>query len=215
MWYAATPARAIRQAVVDVLVVAWVVAWVLIGRAVHSLVVALAGPARALQDAGSRVDQTLQSAASQVADVPLVGEQLADALRSAAGGGGSVSTAGSGLAESVERLALVLALVSAGSPILLVLLPWLISRLRFAAHNRAARRLVATPGGVDLMALRALTHRPPAQLTAVTADPVAAWRLGDPEVTARLAGMELRALGVGRTKLPVRRSGPSTGSQPG
>jgi hypothetical protein len=44
--------------------------------------------------------------------------------------------------------------------------------------------------------LRALANRPLARLTAVTPDPVGAWRAGDPHAIHGLAAIELRSAGM-------------------
>lgn len=56
--------------------------------------------------------------------------------------------------------------------------------------------MATSQAGICLLALRALTHRPSTALAAVHPDPAAAWRDGDPDVTARLADVALRALGL-------------------
>jgi hypothetical protein len=44
--------------------------------------------------------------------------------------------------------------------------------------------------------MRALATQPLQRLAAVSADPVGDWRRGDPQVTARLAALELEHLGL-------------------
>jgi hypothetical protein len=56
--------------------------------------------------------------------------------------------------------------------------------------------LAVTPAGEQLLALRALTNRPPRKLTAISADPVGAWRREDSVTIRALAALELRAAGI-------------------
>ena len=59
-----------------------------------------------------------------------------------------------------------------------------------------AASAAATPAGEQLLALRALTNRPPRKLAAISADPVGGWRHEDPGTIRALAALELRAAGI-------------------
>jgi hypothetical protein len=61
--YARSPALRGRQLLADVGLLAWLVVWVLVARTVHAAVLALAGPARAAEDLGSSVADSMGSAA--------------------------------------------------------------------------------------------------------------------------------------------------------
>ena len=69
-------------------------------------------------------------------------------------------------------------------------------RLRFFRRKWTVTGLAATPAGEQLLALRALTNRPPRKLAAISADPVGAWRREDPLAMRALAALELRAAGI-------------------
>jgi hypothetical protein len=56
--------------------------------------------------------------------------------------------------------------------------------------------LASTPGGEQLLALRALANRPLRKLTSVSLDPVGAWRRGDIIAIRGLAALELRSAGI-------------------
>ena len=91
---------------------------------------------------------------------------------------------------------MLLALAVAAPPILAVTMPWLFLRLRFFRRKWTVTALAATAAGQQLLALRALANRSPANLAAVSADPVDAWRREDPVTIHRLAALELRAAGI-------------------
>jgi hypothetical protein len=96
----------------------------------------------------------------------------------------------------VGTIALVLGLLVALVPIAFIVRHWLLRRVSFVRRAAAARSLAATPGGTELLALRALSSRKPAALLKAHPDPVAAWRAGDPRVVRQLADLALRDAGV-------------------
>ena len=53
--YAQHPALRLRQAAADVGMLAWLVLWIVVARVVHTAVLALAAPGRAVADLGSSV----------------------------------------------------------------------------------------------------------------------------------------------------------------
>lgn len=196
LWYAETSARRSRQLTADVLVLLWCAAWVLVGVAVHGAVAALAAPALALADGTDRTADELREAAGGVADLPLVGEDVAAPFESAADAVGRLTAGSAGLAEQVQDLAVLVGVLVPLTPVCLVLLVWLPARLRSARRAGAARALLDAGADPQLFALRALATQPLHRLGGVSADPVGDWRRGDPAVTARLAGLELERLGL-------------------
>ncbi len=196
MLYAERPARWSAQFLTDLLVLAWCVAWVALALLVRDLVRKLDTPGHLMQRAGDGVTGRANDAASGVSGLPLVGSPLRDAFHRLGGAGHDLAAAGQAQATFSDRLAVVLALALAVPPVLLVVLLWLWRRIRWGRAATAARRLRAAEGGADLLALRALATRPLPALWRVTPDPLAAWRAADPETTAKLAAVELRALGL-------------------
>jgi hypothetical protein len=93
-------------------------------------------------------------------------------------------------------LAVVLALAVAAPPTLGVVMPWLVLRIRFFRRKWTVSALAMTPAGQQLLALRALANRPLRRLTAVSPDPVGAWRVADPSTIHGLAALELRSAGI-------------------
>jgi hypothetical protein len=191
--YADVPALRARQATGDVLVVVWVAVWVAIGRAVHTEVGRLAGPGRTLEDAGRALEDGLRSAGEGVARTPLVGDELQAPFDGAGDAAAGLAAAGTAVQDGVARAALLAALAVAAWPVVVVLAGWVVHRWRQVRRAAVGRRLVASPDGRDLLALRTLAHAP---LRSLTADDVAGWRDRDPVALDRLAEREARRLGV-------------------
>ena len=108
------------------------------------------------------------------------GDAIRGAFDSAAA---TATTAGTAVLAAVVLLGVV--------PVVAVWLTLRVRWVRAASSARAAR--AADP---DLLALQALTRRPTRRLLAVTPEPGAAWRGGDPDAVAALAAVELDALGL-------------------
>lgn len=191
--YADVPGLRTRQAVGDVLVVAWVALWVVIGRTVHEQVSRLAAPGRTLEDAGLSLEDGLRSAGREVARTPLVGDELQVPFDGAGDAAASLAAAGTAVQDGVGRAALLTALAVAAWPIALVLVGWVVHRWRQVHRAAVGRRLVASAHGRELLALRTLAHAP---LRSLADDDVAGWRERDPVALDRLAAREARRLGV-------------------
>ncbi len=194
--YSDLPVRRARQVLADLSVVLWVVLWVWVGGIVHDAVAALAAPGRELAEAGSSFRATMTSAGESVDDLPLLDDRIAAPFRTAAGAGEGIESAGTSFAEGVETTAVVLGVVTAAVPVALVVLFWLVARLRFARRAGAAQRFVDGAPDLDLFALRAIANQPMPRLAKVSHDPAGAWRRGDPEVVRALAVLELKECGI-------------------
>ncbi|MDG4764864.1 hypothetical protein O7632_12250 [Solwaraspora sp. WMMD406] len=194
--YADRLPTAVRQIVTDLVVVIWVYLWIRAALWLHDLVSRLAGPGRTLQDAGTGLADNLADVGGRVGRVPLVGDELTSPFEQAAGAARSVAEAGQEQQELVGDLALALTATMLIVPIGLVIFGWLPLRLRWIRRASAARRLRTAPAGQDLLALRALATRPIGSLAALGTDVAEGWRRGDPQVTAALAALELRSLGL-------------------
>lgn len=196
MWYAQTPRRRIGQIIMDAVVAAWALAWVWVGQWMFSLVQALTQPALQLHQTGIGFNQTMQQTAGQVRDLPVVGDQLVGAFSNLAGTGSDMASIGWDTAGAVGRLAVALGIATAAAPILIVVIPWLFLRISFYQRAAAARQFIDADADLDLFALRALANQPMPKLAAISDDPVAAWRAGNPQVVRRLASLELRSRGL-------------------
>ncbi|PSK96421.1 hypothetical protein CLV63_11115 [Murinocardiopsis flavida] len=196
--YADRPARFLVQVLADVFALAWMAWWVWAAMGLHAAVLAFATPGELLEKAGGGLSSNMDTAAKNVREVPLAGDQLAKPFNSAGNAGESLSSAGVGFQESVGDMAFWLALVTAVIPIALVLLTWLPARARWIARASGARRLraMAPEAASELLALRALSSARLGKLTAIHSDPVGAWRTGDAKSIDRFAALELHRMGL-------------------
>ena len=194
--YAQHPALRIRQLAADLGMLAWIVLWVLVARTVHSAVLVLAEPGKAVEDLGHSVAGNMGSAAGVAEDVPLVGDELAAPFDALADASAAVSGAGQAAQDAVATLATVLAVVLVALPVGLLVVRWLPSRLSYAREAGAARRLVSGTPDLHLLAARALATAPLPRLAALPAGTGAAWQAGDPAAVRALAALELRRLGL-------------------
>ncbi|WIM86183.1 hypothetical protein PT015_14820 [Candidatus Mycobacterium wuenschmannii] len=194
--YANTPGRLAAQLLIDALVVIWSFVWVLVGLAVYSAVATIAEVGRQVQGGADGVADSLESAGHSASHIPLVGGAVSEPLKAASKAALDIAGAGHNLDSTASWLAVVLALAVAAPPTLGLVVPWLVLRIRFVRRKLTVGALAATPAGAQLLALRALANRPLARLTAITPDPVGAWRAGDPHAIHGLAAIELRSAGM-------------------
>jgi hypothetical protein len=198
--YADRPDRRARQLAADLGLLAWAVLWVLVARAVHGAVLALAGPGVAVADLGRSISDTMSSAAGAAGEIPLVGDELASPFDALGDAGGAVTGAGEGASDAVHTLATVLAVVLVVLPVGWLLLRWLPWRLGWLREVTAADRLLAHGADglpdLELLAARAMATAPLPQLARLPAGTGAGWRAGDPAALRALAGLELRRLGL-------------------
>jgi len=110
--------------------------------------------------------------------------------------GGAVDKPIPGANDGGSGVAVLLAMAVVALPILVAVVPWLLLRLRFFRRKWTVTALAATPAGEQLLALRALTNRPPRKLVAVSADPVGGWRREDSVTIRALATLELWSAGI-------------------
>ena len=94
--YAATPARATRQIVADLLFVAWIVGWIWVGVGVHDTTMLLAGPGRQTEESASALSERLRDAGGAVGDLPVVGDEVATPFDQAAEASDGIAAAGPG-----------------------------------------------------------------------------------------------------------------------
>ena len=194
--YADSPGRFLGQLLLDLLFVAWLLLWVWAGQSVHDATMHLAEPGRQVTESATTISGSMREAGEVLADLPLVGDQARAPFDEAAGAAGGLAEAGRAQVRAVAELAGWLRLAVAAVPVLLVAVLYLPARIRFARRATAGARLLAGGADLDLFALRALATQPLPALARVDADPVAAWRAGDRDVTHRLAVLELRSHGL-------------------
>ena len=194
--YAAAPARGMRQAFGDLLLLAWVAGWAWAGREVHEATLTLGRPGLSTASAADEMAGRFHDVEGQISRIPGVGDDLAAPFSGAADAAESLASAGRAQAGTVADIALLVGIAVFLIPVLLVAVLYVPFRIRFIRRAHAARRFVGADP--ELLALRALANQPLRALTQVSDDPVAAWRDGDPAVVRRLADLELRALGLRR-----------------
>jgi hypothetical protein len=194
--YADTTGRLGRQLFSDVFVLVWLIFWTWLATKLYDLVVSLGVPGEKLASAGDGIANGLRDAGSQAHRVPVAGDALSEPFSRAAQSARGLADAGREQVTVVHEMAWVLALLLLAVPVAVVLFGWLPWRLRWVRRASSAVSLRDGTAGRDLLALRALATQPLRRLSTVDDDPVGAWRRGDPDVLDRLAGLELRHLGL-------------------
>ncbi len=195
-WYSETPVARTREITADLLVLGWVVAWTLVGRLVHGVVSALGAPAAPMRTAGDALTARMLDIADRVTGVPLVGDGLQTPFAGTAAVGTNLTSAANQLESSVDRMALWLSLLTAGTPIVLVVAWYALRRWNGIATATSLAAYRDRPELQELLALRALTSRTTIELSAVSDDPLGDWRNGNAEVIAALATLELDNSGL-------------------
>ncbi|HET7074902.1 MAG TPA: hypothetical protein VFI55_12570 [Mycobacterium sp.] len=194
--YATTPGRLVAQLFSDFAIFIWTAIWLLVGVAVYDAISEIADAGRQVETGANGIAGNLASAGQGAQHIPLVGDAVSTPLTSASAAARDIAGAGHSLDATASWLAVLLALAVVAVPILIVVVPWLFLRLRFFRRKWTVTGLAATPAGEQVLALRALTNRPPRKLAAISADPVGAWRREDPLAMRALAALELRAAGI-------------------
>jgi hypothetical protein len=194
--YATTPGRLAAQLFSDFAVVVWTAIWLLVGVAVYDAISTIADTGRQVESGAQGIAGNLASAGHGAQSIPVVGDEVSKPLSSASEAALDIAGAFHNLDTTASWLAVLLALAVVALPILIAVMPWLFLRLRFFRRKWTVTALAATPAGEQLLALRALTNRPPRKLTAISVDPVGGWRREDPVTIRALAALELRSAGI-------------------
>jgi hypothetical protein len=165
-----------RALVADLASIALLMLFVWAGVKVHDAVDQLAVLGEGVEATGSAVSSGFEEAAEAVDGAPLIGDDVADGLRSAGEGtGGEVEELGAQGKESVHDLANVLGFATFALPAALLLWLWLpgrifqVRRLRWASSVLGDR---ATEERRRLVAMRAAFSLPYGQLLTYTRDPL-------------------------------------------
>jgi hypothetical protein len=143
---------------------------------VHNAVDELAVLGTGVRDTGEVVQDGFGAAADAVADLPVVGGEVGDALRDAGSGtGGEVAEAGRAGEERVHDLADLLGILFFAIPASILLATTLPGRIRQIRELNAAQRLLAEPASEErrrLIAMRAAFSLPARELVRHTKDPI-------------------------------------------
>jgi len=188
--------RRTRQIVGDLLALGAIALWVWFGVTVFQLVNALSRFGVQMEEAGSGFQDTMDELGETLGGIPLIGGGIRAPFDGASQAGGALEAAGQSQQETVYQLALGLGIGVAVLPILMILVVWLVPRIRFVRRAGRATAVVAHEAGLDLLALRALATQKLPAITAVSPDALGAWRRGDELVVRQLAELELRDAGV-------------------
>lgn len=194
--YSDFAARRTRQIATDVVALVLIVASVANGVAVFSTVNDLSRFGRQMQDAGADFRLSMTDVGDRLSGVPLIGAGISAPFDTASGAGSTLEAAGQTQQDLILRAAIALGVGVAALPILLLVLVWLLPRLRFAVRATRTRAMLHAGLDVELLALRALTHQKVGAIAKVAPDALGAWRRRDPEVMRRLADLELKSVGI-------------------
>jgi hypothetical protein len=194
--YSDFAAQRARQVTADIIALALIAVSIAVGVFVFSTVAQLAQFGRQMQTAGADFRTAMTDVGAQLGGVPLIGSGISAPFDTASSAGDTLATAGQTQQDLVMQAAVVLGVGVAALPILIVLLVWLLPRLRFISRATRTRTLMRAGLDTDLLALRALTHQRVGAIAKVAPDALGAWRRGDPDVVRELAGLELRSVGI-------------------
>lgn len=194
--YSDFAAHRARQMTADIVALVIIAVSVATGVIVFSTVNQLAQFGRQMQTAGADFRTSMTDVGDRLGGVPLLGSGISAPFDTASSAGDTLASAGQTQQDLVLQAAIALGIGVAALPIFLTLLIWLLPRLRFISRATRTRALLRAGLDSDLLALRALTNQKVAAIAKVDPDALGAWRRGDPEVTQRLAGLELRSVGI-------------------
>jgi len=209
LWpYAETPTHLLRQVLGDLVVLVWCVFWWRTADQVRDRILGLQGAGARAESAGTGISERLRSAGDSINGLPLVGKTLAPKLRSAADAGNDLADAGRSAQDAVHTTASVLHTVALAALVGVVLAWWLTRRGRWVMTVRAARRLRATPQGLQLLGLRAAGTAPLGAVATVLGTHDSAGGL-DPETLQVLGRLQLHRLGLRQPPITPAGSGHS------
>jgi Na+(H+)/acetate symporter ActP len=188
--------RRTRQIIGDVVALGLIVGWSWLGIAVYTLVRGFAEFGQKMEEAGKGLSTTMSEAGTTLSSVPLIGREISAPFDLASRAGVSLEAAGQDQQLAVNQFALGLGIGIAALPIIMILLLWLVPRIRFARKSGRVKAAVRAGVGIDLLALRALATQQISTLSKIDPDAMAAWRRGDQGVMRALANLELKSSGV-------------------
>jgi hypothetical protein len=189
--YPDLPAARWRAMARDALILLLLLAFAILGFRVHDSVDRLAGLGTGLVQAGSTVKDALGSAASSISSIPLVGGNLAGALRGAGSAtGGSVVSLGRSGQQDAHHLATLLGVLMWAIPsavLLASVLPRRVAEVRRLRHLRLALSAPNAEARRRLLAVRAVVSLPEETLFAYSPDPAGDLLAGRYEALAAAA----------------------------
>jgi hypothetical protein len=173
-YYPDIPSRRASTLARDLLTAVLLVVLAWIALKVHDAVDRLAVLGEGVNEAGSSVENGFDTAADAVDGTPVVGDELADGLRSAGEeSGGNVAGLGQEGEDRVHQLADILGLVTFLVPAAFLLLRVVPARVGQIRQLTAAERVLREGGASRrTLAMRAAFALPYGQLLAYTRDPL-------------------------------------------
>jgi len=202
MFYATTRKK-VPQILSDAGLVLWCVLWGYLASKVRQLILLFAVPAQEAQGSASSLASSMDSAASSMEGVPVLGTVLSPPLNAFSSGLGSLVVTLQHYVRFVDVTSIVVATIVAVVPIAYYLWKWLPWRFSFVREATAGKKLLPADASAELFALRAMAHAPMRDLARITDDPMGAWKSGDEDVIRKLADLELRQDGL---RLPKKAS---------
>lgn len=194
--YADLPGRRALQIFADLLAVLSIYVAVRIGMAVRESIASIAVWGERVEDAGSSLSTSLVNIGTTLSEVPLLGPLIGDPFTGAAASAAELELMGIEIQDGVNSLATKVGLTVAILPIVIILIVWLVPRLRFAVRAARIHRVASHPAGRDLLAIRALASAPLTDLQKLHSDIATAWRAGDDAAITALATLTLKKAGV-------------------
>ncbi len=190
--YAELPARRIRQVAADLALICCVAAAIWCGRLIHARLVESAEGARSLQHGGHDVATNMTEAGKRLSHIPLIGDTVRAPFDKAAAAGREMGDAGQDIITGLDRLGLLLGILTSGLLILTVCVLWASLRVPHLRRMTRAAHLRSQAAGHTALALQALADGhvagSPASVPAALEDPDTVRALAD----ARLADLGLR-----------------------
>ena len=188
--------RRLRQIVADVVALLAGAASAWLGATVFQLVANLSAFGVQMETAGSGFRDTMVEAGTTLGGIPLIGGGIRVPFDGASSAGRALQDAGQSQQVAVSQLAVGLGVGTAAILILMILMIWLLPRMRFVRNAARARRMRDSGAGIDLLALRALANQKISALSGVSPHAMDAWRRGDETAMLALARLELKSVGV-------------------
>jgi hypothetical protein len=197
--FSEVPIRRTQELVADGATVVWVFLWIFLGVQVYAALAELSAVGTSIGDAGAGLEGAGTTLRGVLAQIPLIGEGVADVVGGAFDGiGAPLVNAGADL----EQLLLIIAAVLALLLVAAALIPWLNRYLpwrrqrwqRLNAGDRAIRRgSSAQPDLERVLATRAIARLEYAELLEHTPDPIGDFTTGRYD---RLARAEMTSVGL-------------------
>ncbi|MDO5701394.1 MAG: hypothetical protein Q4P36_08030 [Bowdeniella nasicola] len=196
-FYARPSPRLARQVTGDLALLVWALLWWVLSSRLEEILRSLAAPSRETTDTLLSVRSSVTSAAASLGGLPYLGDHARAPFDAIANDLTGVAGATADHVITIERTAVGVGWGTFLIPVAIVLLPWLLTKVRYARATARLAAVARTPGGLTLVAHRAFATLPLNELAAI---PHVASRLqsGDPEVISLLAARHARRLGMSR-----------------